>query len=128
MKTVSTVAAATTLPLIFPAVLFLASLFVRQIQPAGLEPAQTAQHIVTWFTTGPVWLTLWLLLMALPFAVFVSGCATLLYVWQHDAGFRQAAAQIITAVRTHLATLLVLTATATAGGILAIVAVHALSD
>jgi hypothetical protein len=128
MKTFSTIAAATTLLLIFPAFLFITSLFVRQIQPAGLEPAQTAQRIVTWFTTGPVWLTLWLLLMALPFAVFVSGCATLLYVWHHDAGFRQAAAQIITAVRAHLATLLVATATATAGGILAIVAVHALSD
>jgi hypothetical protein len=128
MKTFTAVAAAIELLLIFPAVLFMTSSFVRQVQPAGLEPAHTAQRIVTWFTTGPVWLTLWLLLMALPFAVFVGGCSTLLHVWQRDAGFRQAAAQIITAVRTHLATLLVATATATAGGILVIVAVHALSD
>jgi hypothetical protein len=128
MKSFTAVVAAAELLLIFPAVLFMTSLFARQVQPVGLEPAHTAQRIVTWFTTGPVWLTLWLLLMALPFAVFATGCATLFHVWRHEAGFRQAVAQIITAFRTQLATLLVATATATAGGILAIVAVHALSD
>jgi hypothetical protein len=65
--------AATELLLIFPAALFMAALFLRNVQPDEYQPAHTAQLIVRWFTQGPVWLVLWVLLMALPLAVLVIG-------------------------------------------------------
>jgi membrane protein DedA with SNARE-associated domain/rhodanese-related sulfurtransferase len=44
--------------LIFPAVLFMAALFLRNVQPLQYEPARTAQQIVTWYV-GPPRLGLW---------------------------------------------------------------------
>ncbi|HZP17604.1 MAG TPA: hypothetical protein VFB00_06550 [Terriglobales bacterium] len=66
--------------------------------------------------------------MALPLTVLVTGMVTLLRNWRSDAELRRAAAQMVVAVRAHLATVLVAIATVTAGGILAIVAIHALTD
>jgi hypothetical protein len=61
-------------------------------------------------------------------AVLVSGCGTLLRSWSVDVELRQAARQTLAAVRVHLATLSVAGATLTAGGVLAIVALHILTD
>ena len=66
--------------------------------------------------------------IALPLAVLVTGCITLLRFWKNDAALRQAALQTLAVIRRHLATLLVAVATVTAGGILAIVALHLLTD
>jgi hypothetical protein len=66
--------------------------------------------------------------MALPLAVLVTGCATLLRSWNNDVELRQAVRHTLAAVRGHLAMLLVAAATLAAGGILAIVALHAISD
>ena len=120
--------AATELLLIFPAVLFMTALFLRNVQPEQYQPAHTAQLIVNWFTKGPVWLVLWVLLMALPVAVLSIGAVTLLHSWKIDAQLRQAARQMFGIVRAHLATVLIAAATLTAGGILAIVALHAITD
>jgi hypothetical protein len=84
--------------------------------------------IVNWYATGPVWLTLWILLIAMPLAVLVIGGATLLRSWKSDAELRQAARQTLATVRAHLATLLIALATLASGGILAIVALHAVTD
>ena len=54
---------------------------------------------------------LWLLLIVLPLAALVTGGATLLLRWNDDAALRAAAESALAA-----------------GGILAIVAMHALSD
>ncbi len=113
--------------LIFPAVLFMTSLFVRNLQPQQYEPAHTAQQIVMWYAHRPH-VGLWLLLIALPLGVLMTGCATLWFRWNSEAGLRQAAQQTLVALRTHLATLLVALATVAAGGILAIVGLHVLSD
>jgi hypothetical protein len=120
------VAAAETL-LIFPAVLFMTALFVRELQPQQFEPARTAQRIVTWYSKHPP-VGLWVLLIALPLAVLVTGGAMLLRSWNDDAEVRQAAWQALTAIRAQLATLIILAATLTAGGVLAIVAMHMLTD
>jgi hypothetical protein len=120
--------AATELLLIFPAALFMTALFLREIQPEQFEPAHTAKVIVSWYATGPVWLTLWILLMAMPLAVLVIGGATLLRSWKSDAELRQAARQMLATIRAHLATLLIAAATLAAGAILAIVALHAVTD
>ncbi|MEO8910170.1 MAG: hypothetical protein ABI408_08085 [Gemmatimonadaceae bacterium] len=112
--------------LIFPASLFMTALFVRNVQPQQYEPAHSAQRIVTWYAARP-W-TLWLFLMAFPLAVLVTGCATLRRSWRDDIELRGTARHTLAAIRMHLATVLVAAATLAAAGILAIVAVHSVSD
>lgn len=119
--------AATELLLVFPAALFMTALFVRNVQPLQFEPAHTAQRIVMWYAARPH-IGLWVLLIALPFVVLVTGCGTLLRSWSNEVQLRQATLQTLTAIRAHLAALLVAGATVTAGGVLAIVALHVLTD
>jgi hypothetical protein len=119
--------AATELLLVFPATLFMAALFVRNVQPLQYEPAHTAQRIVMWYAARPH-IGLWVLLIALPFVVLVTGCGTLLRSWSDEVKLRQATLQTVAAIRAHLAALLVAGATVTAGGVLAIVALHVLTD
>jgi hypothetical protein len=119
--------AAMELLLIFPAGLFMAALFVRNLQPPEYEPARTAERIVRWYSARPH-VGLWVLMMALPLVVLVAGCGTLLRSWNTDVELRRAAGQTLAAVRAHFAVLLVAAATLAAGGILAIVALHAVTD
>jgi len=113
--------------LVFPAVLFMTALFVRNLQPQQYEPAQTAQQIVTWYAARPR-LGLWVFLITSPLAVLAIGFGTLLRGWSNDVELRQAALRTLADVRTHLAMLLVAGSTLAAGGILAIVALHLLTD
>ena len=69
--------AATELLLIFPAALFMTAPFARNLQPLQYQPAHTAERIVTWYAVRPR-IGLWGLLIALPLAVLVTGCGTLL--------------------------------------------------
>jgi hypothetical protein len=126
LSTIKRVIAATELLLIAPATLFMTALFVRNLQPEQYEPAHTAQRIVMWYAARQ-W-TLWVLLIALPFAVLVTGCVALLHSWHDNSELRQAARQTLAAIRAHLATLLVAVATLAAAGVLAIVAMHSLTD
>jgi len=118
--------AAAELLLILPAALFMTALFVRNLQPVPYEPAATAQRIVDWYAARPQ-IALWGFLMALPLLVFSIGATTLLRAWKADAQLRQAAGQLLTTLRTHLATFLIAAATLTAVGILGIVALHVIS-
>jgi hypothetical protein len=119
--------AAAEMLLVFPATLFMTALFVRNLQPQQYEPARSAQRIVMWYAAQRHW-GLWVLLIALPLAVLSIGCATLLRSWSDDAALRQAARQVFAAVHAHCATLLTAIATVLAGGILAAVALHVLTD
>jgi hypothetical protein len=119
--------ATTELLLIFPAALFMIALFVRNLQPQQYEPAHTAQQIVNWYALRPR-IGLWGLLIALPLAVLVTGCATLLRRWSNESELRQAAWRTIEIFRIHLATVLIAGATLAAGSILAIVALHVVTD
>ncbi len=127
MKTIKRAIAAIEFLLILPAGLFMTALFMREVQPQQFEPAHTAGRIVAWYAARPQ-LGLWVLLMAMPFVVLVTGCATLVRGWSSDAGLRQAAREMLALVRAHLATLVVVAATLAAGGVLAIVALHTLTD
>jgi len=127
MKTISRTTAAAELLLIFPAVLFMTSLFARGIQPQQFEPAHTAMRIVDWYAPRPH-LGLWFLLIAMPLTVLISGCAVLLHSWKSNAELRQAAHETFQTVRVHFATLLVAGATTTAFAILAIVVLHMITD
>ncbi len=127
MRGITRAIAAVELVLIVPAILFMSSLLVRNIQPVEHEPARTAQRIVAWYaaSTG---LGLWVLLIALPFTALVAGGLTLLRVWEADGDLRQAVRQTGGAVRGNLATLLVAAATLAAAAIVAVVVVHMMSD
>src|SRR5208283_5111384 len=111
------VIAALQLALLSPAALFMTALVVRNLGPLQDEPAHAAQRIVMLYA-GRVW-TLWVLLLALPFAVLITGCATLLRGWKSDAELSNAARQSLAETLAHPARLLVAATTLTAAGILA---------
>ncbi len=113
--------------LIFPAALFMAALFLRNVQPLQYEPAHTAQQIVTWYAGQPR-IGLWGFLIALPLTVLITGCTTLVRRWRDDVELREAARHTLAALRAHLAAVIVAGATLTAGGVLTIVALHLLTD
>ena len=117
MQTGKRAIAATELLLLFPAALFMTALFVRILPPLEDEPVRIAERIVAWYAERQ-W-TLWVLLIALPLAVVVTGCATLM---------RGDARQTLAAIRANLATRSVAAATLTAGGILLIVVLHMLAN
>lgn len=127
MKTSKSLLAATETILILPALLFMVSLFVRQVQPQQYEPAHTAQRIVDWYAARPN-LGLSLALIALPLLVLLTGAFTLFRSWKGDDQLRRDVRQAVDSLRSHLATAVVALATVTAVGILAIVALHVITD
>ena len=114
------------LVLIFPAALFMIALVARNLQSLQHEPAHIAQQLVMWYA-GRMW-TLWVLLLALPFTVLVTGCATLLGSRNRGAEVPHPAPQSLAVTRAHLATLFIAATTLTTGGILAIVVLHMLAN
>jgi hypothetical protein len=127
MNVIKRTIATAELLLVFPAALFMTALFLRNIQPQQYEPARSAQRVVDWFAARPR-LGLAICLIALPLAAVVIGGATVLRTWRQDAELNQAALETLGIVRRHLATLLIAGATLVAGGILAIVAAHVITD
>ena len=104
---------------IFPSVLFMGALVVRALQSLQNEPAHAVQQIVMWFA-GRMW-SLWVLLLALPFAVLVTGCVTLAHECRDDIRLSQTARRILAAIHADRA---IASVTVTAGAILAIVVLH----
>ena len=113
--------------LVFPAALFMASLFLRQIQPQQYEPAHAAQAIVDWYAARPA-VGLHICLIALPLAALFIGIVTLLRNWNDDAELRRDTLETLAFLRTHLTMLLVTIAALVAACILAIVALHVITD
>jgi len=117
------VIAATQALLIFPAIMFMCALILRQMSPLQHEPAHASQQIIMWYA-GRMW-TLWVLLITLPLAAVVTGCLTFLRSWSKDRelprGLQEWSSVSILADPVML---FVGALTLTAGVILAIVAVH----
>ena len=99
MKTWKRLAPAAQLFLIFPAVVFMGALVVRNLSPLQDEPAHTAQQIVMWYA-GRMW-TLWVFLIALPLGVLVTGCVTFVLNWRGDASLLQGAKRTLAVIRAH---------------------------
>jgi hypothetical protein len=118
--------AALQLVLIAPAALFMSMVVIRAVQPIEHEPSHSAERIVAWFGGRP-W-TLDILLSALPLLVMALGAITLWRQWRDDEPLRQDAMRSVAAIRAHFLLLLIAATTVVAAGILAIVAVHALTD
>jgi hypothetical protein len=127
MRTLIRLVALLQAAFIFPAVLFLTSVFVAIGDPPQYDLARVAKRIGMWYSARP-W-TLWLLLLVLPFAVLVAGCATLLRSWNVDVEVpRHAARPSLAMIPAPLATLFVAGTTLTSAGILAIVVLHMLAN
>jgi hypothetical protein len=122
MRVIKQSLAIVELILILPASLFMAALFLREVQPA----AQTGR-LVEWFSHHVV-LGLYVFLVAMPLAAFLAGCAMVLRNWRSDAQFRQATLEMFSTARTHVASLLIAGATLMAGSILALVAMHLITE
>lgn len=127
MKTLPRFLATLELLLVFPALLFMGSLFARNIVPIQLEPAHTAQRIVDWYASSTR-VGLWLLLIAFPLAVLILGLTTLSSQWRRNPDLRDGTGKLMALIRSHAATLLIAGATSVSAAILAIVAIHVLTD
>lgn len=114
------------LVLIFPAALFMAALMLRHLAPLPYESARSAQQLVMWYA-GRMW-TLWVLLLGLPFIVFVSGCAELRRNWNRDIVVQLTSRKPLAIVRAHLTSLAIAATTLIAGVILTIVVLHVLAN
>jgi hypothetical protein len=114
------------LVLIFPAVLFMTALVLRNLQPLQYEPARSAQQLVMWYA-GRMW-TLWFLLLGLPLIVLVSGCAELLRSYNRDIFLPLTSQKSLAMVRAHLSSLFIAATTLMAVVILAIVVLHVLAN
>ncbi len=112
--------------LIVPGVLFLTSVLVSAGDPPQYELAHVAQRIVSWYT-GRTW-TLGVLLLLLPLAGLVAGCATLIHDWRGEIQIQPAARSSLAAIPAPFATLVVGWATLTSAEILAVVVLHMLAN
>jgi hypothetical protein len=126
MRTLIRAVAAMQLALICPAALFLISVLVATGDPPQYDLALFARRIVAWYS-GHGW-TLWLLLLALPLAVLIAGCATLLRSWHGDVEMPYTAQPSLAMIPAPLATLFVAGSTMTSAGILAVVVLHMLAN
>lgn len=122
MRADSRAMAAIELLCVAPAALFLGALFLREVQPL-----LGTGRLVDWFAQHVV-LGLYVCLVALPSAALVMGLTVMLRSWRRDPGFRRRAMRLFATVRGSLACLLVTVSTLVAGGILAVVAMHLISE
>lgn len=118
--------AAAELVLIFPAALFMTAVVTRLLQPLPYAPAQVAQQIITWYSDR-YW-TLWVLLIALPFAALVTGCVMLLRNRNRGPDLPRAPRLPFALIRTDIATRIIAAVTLSAGVVLAVVFVHMLAN
>jgi hypothetical protein len=117
--------AAAHLLLISPAVLFLVAVIVQGLQPLQKEHG-TAQHIVMWYAER-MW-TLWVLLLALPLAVLISGCISLRLDSSRKTQIASLPEEALTAFHPAGAKTSVAVTTATAAVIVGIVILHMLAN
>jgi hypothetical protein len=122
MKTTKQTLAIVELLLVIPASLFMIALFLREVQPL----AQTGR-LVDWFSHHVI-LGLYVFLVAMPLTALVVGSAILLRIWRRDLEFRRAAIQMLGTARAHAAPMLVAGTTLIAGSILALVAMHMITE
>ena len=127
MRTLRSDLATLELLLIAPATLFMTALFVRNLQPQQFEPAHTAQRIVDWYAAR-THLGLWIFLIGFPLAVLLIGCVSLMRTWRADPTLRLTAHEWTVSLRRHFAVIVVALATATSAAVLAIVALHLITD
>jgi hypothetical protein len=108
--------------LVAPATVFMGALFLRAVQPII-----GTGRVVNWFSHH-VLIGLDIFLIAMPLTAFFVGAGMLLRSWRSNAALRQDALAIYAIVRSNVPYLLIAIATLMAGCILAIVALHMITE
>ena len=126
MRTLVRVVAAMQVALILPAGLFLTSVLVSTGDAPQYDLALVARRIVAWYS-GRTW-TLWSLLLALPLAVVITGCAALAHSWNGDVEVPNAPRQSLSTSPAPVATLVVAGTTMISAVILTVVVLHMLAN
>lgn len=126
MKTRAHLAAAAQLLLIFPALLFMGALVVRNLSLLQDGPAHAARQIVMWYAER-MW-TLWVLLIALPIGVLITGCVLFSGSYSGNAGLPQFAKRALAVIRENGGMSVVAVLTLTAVTILIVVFLHMLAN
>ena len=116
--------AAVNVLLIIPAVLFLTSVVARKLSIFQPEPAGMAHQIVMWYSAR-IW-TLWVLLVTLPMAVFITGGAALLNSRGGARGTRAEHSPLLTGARLTMG--IIMATTGTSCLILVVVILHMLAN
>jgi hypothetical protein len=98
------------------------ALFLRAVQPII-----GTGHLIDWFSHRTL-VGLDVFLVAMPLAAFIVGCAMVMRSWRGDAALRRDASEVWAIARANMATLLIAISTLMAGGILAIVALHLITE
>lgn len=122
MRAIWRTAATIELLLVVPATLFLGALFLRDVQPL-----MGTGHLVDWFARHVV-LGLYVSLIAMPLVALVTGVGVMLRSWRSGGEFRRRAKRMSAVIRGNLASLLIAASTLMAGGILAVVAMHMITE
>lgn len=117
------VIAALALTLVGPAVLFVTALFIRQLPMPWSEPARTAERIVGWYASHPQ-LSLWVLLLLLPFSAFILGLAALLRTWGDNPKLQYWAWRALTEIPEHWPAVSIGGLTLLALGVLVMITAH----
>jgi len=118
--------AAAHLLLISPAVLFLVAVIMERLQPLQTKPAHIAQRIVMWYADR-MW-TLWILLLALPLSVLISGCISLLRDSTGSAQVASLLQKVLAGLHPPGPRTSIAVTTATAGVIVGVVILHMLAN
>jgi hypothetical protein len=108
--------------LLSPALFFMSAVGITLVLSVHKEPARTAQQIVMWYAAR-MW-TLWLLLIALPLTVLISGCWMLLRSRNVTLPPPTGILKKLAVTKANWAIRLIGATTLTAGAILVIVALH----
>jgi hypothetical protein len=127
MSFTNDVIAAWALALLCPAVLFVISLFLRQVPPRESEPARSADRIVTWYAAHPQ-LALWVLLFLFPLSSFILGSAALLRTWGDNPRLQDVTWRALAAIPAHWPAMSIGGATLLSGALLVMITAHLMRE
>jgi len=114
--------------MVLPASVLLAAAALRLLQPRQYEPARTSWIILEWTVTHVSRLGAAILFIGMPGIVVTAGCAALLRNWRQDQALRHDATMAFAILRRHFAFGWLAAAVLLAATILAVVAIHVVTD
>ncbi len=114
--------------MVLPATVLLAAAALRMLQPRQYEPARTSWIIFEWTMTHVSRVGAAVLFIGMPGVVFAAGCGVLLQNWRKDQALRHDVTTSFAVLRRHFAFGLLAAAVLVAGTILAVVAIHVVTD
>ncbi len=114
--------------MVLPAMVLHAAAALRVLQPRQYEPAHTSWIIFEWTMTHVSRLGATILFIGMPGVAVTAGCAALLRNWGQDQRLRKDLTFAFAILRHHFGFGLLAAAVLFAGTILAVVAVHLVTD